>query len=69
MGFFRKPKAPNIPSPPAPPEISSDSVQKEAEARAKESQQEFLKKKKRSKTLLTGPQGVEESGVRKTILG
>jgi len=70
--LFSKPKSPSIslPTPPAAPDIPSpqDLEAKAAEDTRKENLS-FLQKRKRSATLLTGAQGVEETGVRKTILG
>lgn len=65
--MFSKPKTPEVPQAPVAP--TPEELEAEAQKKSYTEQQEFLKKKSRSQTLLTGAGGVEEAGQKKTILG
>jgi len=67
FGGSKAPSTPSLPTPPPTP--SPEELESKAAAQAKKEEKEFLKKKQRSKTILTGPEGIEETGTKKTILG
>jgi hypothetical protein len=72
MGSILKPKAPELPPPPAPVEAPSAELSAEEEARiAKEQAAIERRRKGRKSTILTGPLGIQEDeeSKLKTLLG